>query len=167
MPHREVVLSESSRKSSIRVTDRRLFTPDGDVREEIEEEIEARERATPEATEKKPAGGSPPKASSERPTPSPEPPGGAVGEAPREGEEPTLFMALLDNFVVNAYAAMGMVGGPYQQAEPDYRAARQMIDILEMLETKTKGNLEPAEERYLRTHLGDLKLAFVRKNKSI
>lgn len=76
-------------------------------------------------------------------------------------------MALLDNFVVNAYAAMGMVGGPYQQGEPDYRVARQMIDILEMLEKKTKGNLEPSEERYLRTHLGDLKLAFVRKNKSI
>ncbi|MBW3563172.1 MAG: DUF1844 domain-containing protein [Acidobacteria bacterium] len=158
-------MSESSRKSSIRVTDRRLFTPDGDVREEIEEEIEARERETPEATVKKPT---PPEASSERPTPGPEAPGRGAGEAPREAaEEPTLFMALLDNFVVNAYAAMGMVGGPYQQSEPDYRAARQMIDILEMLEKKTKGNLEPAEEKYLRTHLGDLKLAFVRKNKSI
>lgn len=162
-------MSESSRKSSIRVTDRRLFTPDGDVREEIEEEIEARERATPETTEKRPAGNSPPEASSQRTPPSPEPPGRGAGDAPREAgeEEPTLFMALLDNFVVNAYAAMGMVGGPYQQGEPDYRAARQMIDILEMLEKKTKGNLEPAEERYLRTHLGDLKLAFVRKNKSI
>ena len=156
-------MSEVSRKSAIRVTDKRLFTPDGEVREEIEDEIEAREKIRPEPAAQ-PSSPSP-KAPSEEPDREMRS-GSDRGGEELEGE-PTLFMALLDNFVVNAYAAMGMVGGPYQQAEPDFRVARQMIDILEMLKEKTEGNLEKAEIRYLETHLGDLKLAFVRKSKSI
>ena len=46
-------------------------------------------------------------------------------------------------------------------------AARQMIDILTMLQEKTAGNLTEEEEDFLTTHLGELKLAFVQRTKTI
>ena len=43
----------------------------------------------------------------------------------------------------------------------DVEAARMFIDQLEMLECKTKGNLDKREERLLRESLTTLRLAFV------
>jgi hypothetical protein len=50
-----------------------------------------------------------------------------------------------------------------QQREKDVPAAKQMIDLLGMLETKTTGNLTPDEERLLRQLLTDLRLRYVRE----
>jgi hypothetical protein len=36
-----------------------------------------------------------------------------------------------------------------------------------MLKEKTEGNLTPEEEDFLTTHLGELKLAFVQRTKTI
>jgi uncharacterized protein DUF1844 len=44
--------------------------------------------------------------------------------------------------------------------------AKQTIDILGMLEQKTKGNLTPEEERFLETLLVDLRLRYVQKTTS-
>jgi hypothetical protein len=41
--------------------------------------------------------------------------------------------------------------------------AKQTIDILGMLEEKTKGNLTPEEEKFLETLLVDLRLRYVQK----
>ena len=64
--------------------------------------------------------------------------------------------------------SLGMLRNPYQpQAKVDPGAARQMIDILNLLQEKTAGNLTPEEEDFLTTHLGELKLAYVQRTKSI
>ena len=65
--------------------------------------------------------------------------------------------------------SLGMLRNPYQPAKPtvDVGAARQMIEILTMLKEKTAGNLTPDEEDFLTTHLGELKLAFVQRTKSL
>ena len=48
-----------------------------------------------------------------------------------------------------------------EKGEPNLLAASQMIDLLSMLQTKTTGNLEPAEAKLLDDLLYDLRLRFV------
>jgi hypothetical protein len=48
------------------------------------------------------------------------------------------------------------------QSEPrDLEAAKQIIDILGVLEEKTRGNLDDAEDKLLRSLLYDLRVRFV------
>ncbi len=49
-------------------------------------------------------------------------------------------------------------------AKPDLALAKQTIDILAMLERKTKGNLSPEESRFLENILTDLRLRFVQRS---
>lgn len=51
-----------------------------------------------------------------------------------------------------------------QKAEPDLLLAKQTIDLLGMLQEKTRGNLTPDEERFLQTLLSDLRLRYVAKS---
>ena len=53
-------------------------------------------------------------------------------------------------------------GGP---AEKDLPLAKHTIDILSMLEEKTKGNLTSAEEKLMQSLLFDLRLRFVNASK--
>jgi hypothetical protein len=48
--------------------------------------------------------------------------------------------------------------------EPDLLVAKQSIDILAMLQEKTKGNLTEEEARVLDTLLTDLRIRFVQKS---
>ena len=50
-------------------------------------------------------------------------------------------------------------------AEPDLLLAKQAIDILAMLEEKTKGNLTPAEAKLISSLLYDLRLRYVETSK--
>lgn len=45
--------------------------------------------------------------------------------------------------------------------KPDLPLAKQTIDILDMLRTKTRGNLTPEEEGFLERLLADLQLRYV------
>ena len=64
--------------------------------------------------------------------------------------------------------AAGLTAAPIKYTKKiDPSAARQMIEILTMLHEKTAGNLTPDEEDFLTTHLGELKLAFVQRTKSL
>jgi hypothetical protein len=51
------------------------------------------------------------------------------------------------------------------QAEKDLPLAKHTIDILSMLEQKTRGNLTPAEERLMESLLYDLRLRYVNASK--
>jgi hypothetical protein len=48
-----------------------------------------------------------------------------------------------------------------ESAPPDLPACQQMIDILEMLRRKTRGNLAPEESRLLESVLHELHMRFV------
>ena len=48
-----------------------------------------------------------------------------------------------------------------ETGETDLQAASQMIDLIAMLQEKTRGNLEPAESKLLEDLLYDLRLRFV------
>ena len=83
---------------------------------------------------------------------------------------------MLNPTMVLFEAALG-VGCPYchdndgnkreLDSKPQKLIARQMIEMVTMLKDKTAGNLTPDEDDFLSTHLGELKLAFVQRTKSL
>ena len=48
-----------------------------------------------------------------------------------------------------------------ERGEPDLLAASQMIELLSLLQEKTRGNLDPAEAKLLEDLLFDLRMRFV------
>ena len=48
-----------------------------------------------------------------------------------------------------------------QRGETDLAGAAQMIELLSLLQTKTQGNLDPAESKLLEDLLYDLRMRFV------
>lgn len=62
----------------------------------------------------------------------------------------------------SALIAIGKIPGPDGQPHPiDLDSARHLIDVLAMLEAKTKGNLDEAERKLLASLIYDLRVAFV------
>ena len=62
----------------------------------------------------------------------------------------------------SALVAMGLVDHPeLGKTEPDLESARQTIEILEMLQVKTRGNLDEEEEKLLTSLLYELRVSFV------
>jgi hypothetical protein len=77
-----------------------------------------------------------------------------------------MMSALFANMVVQqtnmALMFMGKVPHPESgQKTTDLEAARMFIDQMEMLEVKTKGNLNPQEQKLLKQSLAMLHMSFV------
>jgi len=63
----------------------------------------------------------------------------------------------------SAFVHLGVVPHPEsQKVEVELVLAKQTIDILGMLQEKTRGNLSPEETKFLENLLLDLRLAYVR-----
>ena len=54
-----------------------------------------------------------------------------------------------------------MAGPGGQQIPPNFDLAKHHIDILDVLTVKTKGNLDPEEQKLLDTTLHQLRMAYV------
>ncbi|HEY0156028.1 MAG TPA: DUF1844 domain-containing protein [Thermoanaerobaculia bacterium] len=160
----------------LKVTDKRIFTPDGDIREEFQKEIRP---AEPQA-QQQPKAAEPPPEPREDPRPEPRAERRQHDEPRAPGEDRrrtiadkatnpgTPFTNFIEPLIAQGYMSLGMLRNPYQpQSKIDTAAARQMIEILTLLREKTRNNLEPDEEEFLETHLGELKLAFVQRTKTI
>jgi hypothetical protein len=66
----------------------------------------------------------------------------------------------------SALVHLGEIDHPESaQAGESLLLARQTIDLLAMLEEKTRGNLTPEEARFLSDLLADLRLKFVEKSR--
>lgn len=73
-----------------------------------------------------------------------------------------LFGSFVMMMAMQAMQHMGKVMNPMtNKIERHLDAAQQVIDLLDMLEEKTKGNLSAEETRLLKHVLGDLKLNYV------
>jgi len=101
-------------------------------------------------------------------------------EAPKPGREPSEepgaqgglpgidFSTFALSLGTSALYHMGLVGDPEsgeRAAEPNLALARQTIDTLAMLETKTRGNLDQEETRLLESLLYELRMRFVEVGK--
>ncbi len=164
--------NDNQSQKELKVTDRRLFTADGELREEFRGQVHPSD--APVATESAPAPelkpevAAAPSAPAEASTPAPAP--AQADPSPRENDENpgTPFTMFLETLIVQAYMSLGMMKDPYNPGgRPNPAAARQMIDIITLLQEKTTGNLSIEEQEFLKTHLGELKLAFVQRTKTI
>jgi hypothetical protein len=70
----------------------------------------------------------------------------------------TFCLSLASSAMIHLGLAPDPEGGAPQRSLP---LAKQTIDILELLETKTRGNLDGAEEQLLETLLYDLRLRYL------
>ena len=91
--------------------------------------------------------------------PSPPP---AAGAAPGRTMPPASLSFLVASLAAQAQVALGRFENPVtKKTQVDLPTARHAIDLLEVLERKTKGNLEAPEIALLSHVLWDLRLAFV------
>ncbi len=146
---------EREQEPEFKVTDRRLFTPDGQRRLEVEPE--------PRRTETAP----PPPQTPKRPAPPPPPAGQTPREeAPKpprpERQGPVSFEQLVMSLATTAMFQLGLVHNPGEDNQrTDFPAAKETIDLLEILQEKTKGNLTQEEDSLLSGSLYELRMAFV------
>jgi hypothetical protein len=153
---------------NFKVTDRRLFNPDGSPRDlPPEEKAESQRAVAPEAAAAE--------APVEEPqaTPEPEVSASTEQELPAAEEEfteedladardPASFMNFLMMLAQNAASTLGMVEHPVtHQRDVDIDAGKHWIDVLGMLQRKTDGNLTPQEKRMLEGLLADLRMQYV------
>jgi hypothetical protein len=75
---------------------------------------------------------------------------------------PVDFSTHVMSLASTALIALNKLPAPDDQPHPlDLETAKHLIDVLAMLETKTKGNLEEAEAKLLASLIYDLRVAFV------
>lgn len=85
-----------------------------------------------------------------------------ASDAPPE-ETPINFGSFIMSLATQTLMQLGaMKPPPGLDIKVDREAARQTIDILAMLQQKTKGNLDPAEAGMLEEMLHSLRMAYVR-----
>ena len=152
----------------IRVVDRRMFTPDGELRPDFEPE-EASAPAPPPARPPEPAAARVSRPAS--PAASAQPAAAAGPAPPREAGEPSAeagaedprgeFTVIVRSLATTAYSALGLIPDPTGARRREPAVARQMIDWLTVLESKTRNNLSFEESDFLARLLYDLRLAYV------
>jgi hypothetical protein len=185
-------VADSKHEETFKVIDRRLFGEDGELRKDVVEQ----ERRDEEAAETKATSQAQQKtqtAASGQKTPTS--PGAAQGavhqgkgseghglvspdgsqeladsDAGAGGEDHTTsrsFQMLVDFLTRNAAAMLGGMADPRTgQAFVDLEGAREVIDMLDALREKTRGNLSKDEDNLLIEVLGSLKLTFMEISKA-
>lgn len=157
----------------IRVKDRRMFTTDGEVREEYREMLsqEAEKKAAQPAAA--PAEAASPAASSPAAAPSPlMAPSAGRGAAPpaRPAPEPVetasgaTFQDLIALLAQSASVYLQQAAHvPLEHRAESVELARMHIDLLVILKAKTEGNLDAMEQAVLDDVLYRLRLAAVER----
>jgi hypothetical protein len=134
-----------------KVVDRRPFTAEGEIRKDVVEEQE-REARREENKEK----------ASEAKAAEPKTPGASTVKRLPAFENLIRMIGSNAAMVLGAYADPN-TGQP--MLDPD--AARELIDMLDALHEKTKGNLAPEEDSMLLDLLGKLKLTYLEIQKAM
>ncbi len=147
-------MSDHKQEEAFRVIDRRPFTAEGELRKEV---VEEQEREAKREAAKTPA--APPSEVAKTVAPPP-----AV-ETP---ERLPAFENLIRMLGSNAAMVLGAYADP-RTGQPviDPEAARELIDMLDALHEKTKGNLAPEEDTLLLDLLGKLKMTYLEINQAV
>src|ERR1700676_151386 len=184
-------MAEKRQDSGFTVTDRRLFTEDGELRSDVREEVEIPKATVPPA----PTPAAPKetvsaaKSVAEFPAEENAPVGENMPPAPTAAEQKAQadayrnssreldsrvelsgrsakeFEMTFERFLASLYmTAMLQLGLMHQQGEQprmDIIGARQTIDTLALLAEKTRGNLTSTEENFLQNSLYEVRMAYV------
>jgi hypothetical protein len=144
-------LTDRKPEESFRVIDRRPFTAEGELRKEA---VEEEEREAIREAQQHPAAEAP------QPVPS---------QPPAEAPKPSLpFENLVRMLGSNAAMVLGAYADP-RTGQPmiDPEAAHELIDMLDALREKTKGNLALEEDTLLLDLLGKLKMTYLEVNQAV
>lgn len=80
---------------------------------------------------------------------------------PEQSLAPLDFSTFVLSLASSAMVNLGIVDGPDgQKGVVDLPAAKQIVEILGILEEKTRGNLDDAEEKLLKSLLYDLRVQY-------
>lgn len=172
----------SDEQTSFKVTDRRLFNSDGTPRDVPEDERPEVKPEPPQAAANADAvaatapAAEVDAAATAAETSAPDQPQPAAADEPGHAEIPDIELdaelpgakdpASFTNFMMsiasNAASSLGMMEHPVTgKREVDLELGKHWIDILGMLEQKTRGNLLPQEEQILEGLLADLRMQYV------
>lgn len=158
----------------MKVTDKRMFTPEGELREEYRFLNEKSTAAATTATATEPA----PEPSRPQPQPSspPEPPRRAVGypepmepredvglDVPGAPQSGPGFLDLAAMLAEPAAIYLGDAPLPDGQWAEDLEMARLHIDLLDVLRQKTAGNLTAQEAAIIEDLIYRLRVRYVQK----
>jgi len=150
------VAEKKEEETSFRVIDRRPFTTEGELRQEIvaEQERERQQEAKKEAVAAPTPAASPKKKKKKPPV-----------ETPKRSAP---FENLIRMLGSNGAMVLGGYTDP-RTGQPviDPDAARELIDMLDAMHEKTKGNLAPEEDTLLLDLLGKLKMAYLEVNQAL
>ena len=166
------------KQENFTVTDRRLFTSEGEIRQEVsQEEVSSAAASTPQPA---------PAAQPDLAPPGPEadaPPAPTAAEQKEQAdayrksakdldarvelsghstkELEMTFERFMASLYMSAMLQLGLMHEQGGQPRVDLIGARQTIDTLSLLSEKTKGNLTSAEENFLQNCLYELRMAYV------
>jgi len=166
-------MAEEKKDTGFKVTDRRLFTEDGELRKEPVEETP---RAPAETSVS--AGNVVPEASA---ADLPAPPTASEQQAQHEAYKASSrdldarveqsghsakdlevnFKGFMASLYMTAMLQLGLMREQGAEPQIDLIGARQTIDTLGMLSEKTKGNLTIEEQHFLQNSLYELRMAYV------
>lgn len=175
----------SEEQPVFKVTDRRLFNPDGTPRDIPREEEET--KASTAAETQQAAASAASSQQSSATTSTGETATSAAATAPGEqnqtvaaesqddapeddyaggdipgADDPASFVNFLMSIASNAAAALGMMDHPVTgERRVDPELGKHWIDILGMLKEKTRGNLAPQEQQIFEGLLADLRMQYV------
>jgi hypothetical protein len=183
-------MAEKRQESGFTVTDRRLFTEDGELRKDVREEVEPAKPAAPPASVAPAAEEAASAVNSAPVFPAED---GIVGQrlpaAPTAAEQQAqadayressqeldsrvelsgrsakefemTFERFLASLYMTAMLQLGLMHEQGGQPRLDIIGARQTIDTLSLLAEKTKDNLTPTEETFLQNSLYEVRMAYV------
>ena len=144
---------QDSQKPSIKVTDRRHFTLDGERRIEVDEDPEV---AAPIAAPPAPEGKRRPESEAK------------FEHRPLDEPEGVDFTMLINAMAQPALLYLGEIPHPATgQPTLDLEGARIQIDMLALLRVKCRGNLTPQEDNLLESVLHQLRMRYVARSGSV
>ena len=152
-------MADPKKEETFKVIDRRMFTDEGELRQDAVEN-ERREEAVASARQ---AAQPPATKTAEQPAPPAETESPATPESPASRS----FQMLINFLAQNAAAMLGGMADP-RTGQPfvDLEGAREVIDMLDALRDATRGNLAKADQDLLVDVASSLKLTFMEISKA-
>jgi hypothetical protein len=165
------------KQESFTVTDRRLFTSEGEIRQEVSQEEVSSTAATPQPAPVAQPDLAPPLVESDAPPAPTAAEQKEQADAYRKSakdldarvelsghstkELEMTFERFMASLYMSAMLQLGLMHEQGGQPRVDLIGARQTIDTLSLLSEKTKGNLNSTEENFLQNCLYELRMAYV------
>jgi hypothetical protein len=152
---------EKEQTKGFKVEDRRRFSSEGELKPEHQgpEQPQARASNAPRSEEKARAA-----AAGESSGSSQQAQASTAFSQSREAAPEITFATFVVGLSTQALVHLGELPDPHSaQPATDLAAAQQLIDIIAMLETKTRGNLDRDEQAMLEAILFELRMKYVER----